>query len=421
MKRTAIDLFAGAGGLSTGLEQAGFGVLFANEVSPVYAQTLQHNHPSTKVSVEDIRNLQAKAIQRELGLAQGELDLLCGGPPCQGFSINAPSRTTEDERNHLFLDYLKFVDAFRPKMVLIENVPGMVSFNEGETVRSILKALESLGYRAAVKILYAAHLGVPQMRWRTVFAATRLPRDPHALFPLPRFRAPARANFTTKLDQELLVWPPSQVARSATQEFVNVGQAIGDLPALSNGGGEERQTYGAEAESDFQRKMRDPSGTLWNHQCAALGEVNLQRARLVPPGGSWRDLPHELLPPGMQRARRSDHTKRYGRLHPDHLASTILTKCDPHWGSFFHPTQDRVLSVREAARLQSFPDRVRLLGSLTEQYEQVGNAVPPLLAEALGREIARVLDAPQEEGASLAAPCLSEPPTKMQQLHLSFI
>ncbi|WP_021171499.1 Modification methylase AplI [Sporomusa ovata DSM 2662] len=115
--------------------------------------------------------------------------------------------------------------------------------------------------------------------------------------------------------------------------------------------------------------------------------VSLERLKYIPQGGSWRDIPFDLLPAGLKRARRSDHTKRYGRLHPDGLCSTILTKCDPHWGSFFHPTQDRGLSVREAARIQSFPDRFMFMGRLTEQYEQVGNAVPPLLARAIGKEI----------------------------------
>ena len=120
---------------------------------------------------------------------------------------------------------------------------------------------------------------------------------------------------------------------------------------------------------------------------AGLGKANLDRLPHIPPGGSWRDIPFDLLPTGMKRARRSDHTKRYGRLHPEGIGSTILTKCDPHWGTYIHHEQDRIISVREAARIQSFPDKFRFFGSLTEQYEQVGNAVPPLFAKAIGEAI----------------------------------
>jgi DNA (cytosine-5)-methyltransferase 1 len=137
--------------------------------------------------------------------------------------------------------------------------------------------------------------------------------------------------------------------------------------------------------------MRQNSSKIYNHQCNGIGKINLERLKHIPQGGSWRDIPFELLPTGLQRARRSDHTKRYGRLSPDGLCSTIMTKCDPHWGSFFHPFQDRILSVREAARIQSFPDQFIFTGSITEQYEQVGNAVPPLLAKAVGLEIAQQL------------------------------
>ena len=131
---------------------------------------------------------------------------------------------------------------------------------------------------------------------------------------------------------------------------------------------------------------------IYNHSCSRLGKINQERLKYIPQGGSWRDIPYELLPAGLKRARRSDHTKRYGRLHPNSLCSTVLTKCDPHWGSFFHPSQDRVISVREAARIQSFPDYYRFYGSLTQQYEQVGNAVPPLMAKAIGTEIFNMIE-----------------------------
>lgn len=392
-KPLAIDLFAGAGGLSTGLELAGYSVVFANEVSPVYGETLRKNHPNAEVLIGDIRSVNPVRIRRKLGVKKNELDLLAGGPPCQGFSINAPARSISDDRNHLFNEYLRFVDAFRPKAVLIENVPGIVSFNRGMAVKAILSALEDLGYKAELRILYAPHYGIPQMRWRAFFLASRLQVDPLELFPAPSHYSKGRANFTSRYNGTRLVVGEDALEALADKEPVYVGAAIGDLPEIENGGGAQDATYSSQPMTAYQAFARIGSKRLFNHRCAGLGEANLRRLPHIPPGGSWRDIPFELLPPGMQRARRSDHTRRYGRLDPEGLSSTILTKCDPHWGTYIHPSQDRVLSVREAARLQSFPDRIRFEGSLTEQYEQVGNAVPPLLADSIGKRIRAVLAA----------------------------
>ena len=146
-----IDLFAGAGGLSIGLEAAGFTCLYANEVSPAYSATLEKSHPDALVETGDIRQVSSSSVRRTLQLAKGDLSLLAGGPPCQGFSVNAPVRSTDDHRNHLFRDYLRFVEEFEPKTVLIENVPGMLSFEKGQTVKEIIKALGQLGYAASVR------------------------------------------------------------------------------------------------------------------------------------------------------------------------------------------------------------------------------------------------------------------------------
>jgi len=389
-EKTCIDLFAGAGGLTEGLRQSGFTSIFANEISPAYSETLKRNHSDSEIETADIRSLDANQIRKRLNIASGELDILAGGPPCQGFSVNAPTRSTDDERNHLFLDFLKFVEAFSPKVVLIENVPGMLSFEKGKTVASILNSLKQLGYDATVKILYAAHYGVPQMRWRTIFIANRIDVDPTDMYPVPTHFAMGRANFSTKhlghsiiVDAKKLDYLPKNVT---------VTQAISDLPVIENGGGDDVMSYTKNAQTKFQKSLRGNSQTLYNHKSAGLGKANLDRLPHIPPGGSWRDIPYDLLPEGMKRARRSDHTKRYGRLDPNGIGSTILTKCDPHWGTYIHYEQDRIISVREAARIQSFPDKFRFYGSLTEQYEQVGNAVPPALAAEIGRSIFAYLD-----------------------------
>lgn len=377
----AIDLFSGAGGLSCGLEQAGYRILFANEYEKQFAETYKLNHPQTEVSTEDIRSLDPKKIRKQLGLSVGELDLIAGGPPCQGFSINAPVRSILDARNHLFLDYLRFVDEFKPKNVLIENVPGIVSFSSGDTVRAIIKALDELGYSAHVSILCAAHYGVPQGRWRTIIIGRKGKKSTYN-FPSIKFTGPIRPNFTTKLDGKSLLLNSNLDVK--TKDFVTVQDAIADLPKIDNAGGKPIYKYSKTPKSEYAITMRSGSDLLNNHVCAGLGPDNLERLKHIPPGGSWRDIPHDLLPEGMKRARKSDHTKRYGRLSLNGISSTILTKADPHWGAFIHPTQDRVLSVREAARLQSFPDSFTFTGNLKDQYTQVGNAVPPILGKEIG-------------------------------------
>jgi DNA (cytosine-5)-methyltransferase 1 len=168
---------------------------------------------------------------------------------------------------------------------------------------------------------------------------------------------------------------------------VTVGDAIGDLPRLEMGEGAEVLGYTKDAHSPYSETMRNPTGVTFNHFAAKLSKQNIERMKHVKPGGSWRDIPHELLPKGMQSARKSDHTKRYGRLRNDGLSGTVLTKCDPHWSTVFLPDQERTLTVREAARLQSFPDTYKFLGSRVSQYVQVGNAVPVVMAKAIGEQI----------------------------------
>jgi len=389
---TSIDLFAGAGGLSLGLKEAGFSPLYANELVPRYASTYALNHSDAKVDSRDIRDVDARLVREQLGLAKGELDLLAGGPPCQGFSINAPVRSTDDRRNHLFREYLRFVEEFEPRAVLIENVPGLVSFAGGKTLEAILEAVRRLGYGTDVRILYAPHYGVPQTRWRTIILGLRGARDEQVEFPEAQREAPMRINFTSRFGGRNIVNLP---ARVELPRHVTVSDAIGDLPPLANGEAlAPGVTYVCEPRNEYQRVMRAGSGAITSHEAPRLSSANVERLRHIPPGGNWTDIPRELLPRGMKAARTSDHTKRYGRVEPDGLASTILTKCDPHWGAYFHYSQDRSFTVREAARLQSFPDSYRFLGSRVEQYEQVGNAVPPLLGAALGLAVARQLGEP---------------------------
>jgi len=380
-----VDLFAGAGGLSCGLEMAGFTPIFASEIEPVYASTFQKNHPNTVCSCKDIRELDPQDILEQSGLKKGDLDLLAGGPPCQGFSINAPLRSTSDHRNHLFLEYLRVAEALYPKMLLIENVPGIVSFDQGGTVKAIYQAIESLGYKVEHKILFAGHYGIPQLRFRTFFIASRIGKLPN--WPEPTHYTEARANFSGATE---LCLPLMELMRPMMKQAPRVIDAISDLPDLISEQADPC-SYKSDPVSEYQKLLRNGAVSVHNHKASNLSRINLERLKHIPQGGSWRDIPFDLLPAGMKKARRSDHTKRYGRLHPDGMCSTILTKCDPHWGCFFHPFEERVLSVREAARIQAFPDHYVFGGSLIQQYEQVGNAVPPLLAKVVGIEIKKSL------------------------------
>ncbi|MDR1041393.1 MAG: DNA cytosine methyltransferase [Deltaproteobacteria bacterium] len=384
-----IDLFSGAGGLSEGLTRAGYQVLFSNEISPDYALTYRRNHPGVKAETSDIRRIDARKLMDELSLRRGEIDLIAGGPPCQGYSINAPIRSVNDKRNHLFREFLRFVDVFAPRSILIENVPGLVSFERGSTLKAILDSLADSGYGVDVRILGAAYYGVPQMRWRTIIVGLRGRAVPPSVFPEPVCRAPIRPNFAATFNGHKLIRFPGP---DSPPDFVTVRNAIGDLPALINGErGALVKEYVSMPTHPYQEMAREKAIGVINHEASRLSDVNLKRMKYIKPGGNWTDIPESLLPRGMKRARKSDHTKRYGRVDPDGLSSTILTKCDPHWGAYFHYEQDRAFTVREAARIQSFPDHFVFSGTQAQQFAQVGNAVPPLMANFIGIAMKRVL------------------------------
>jgi DNA (cytosine-5)-methyltransferase 1 len=385
-KMTMIDLFAGAGGLSCGLEQAGFIPILANEMIARFSETYRINHPNTQVITGDIRKIDAEYML-DIASEYGDIDLIAGGPPCQGFSINAPIRSLDDPRNHLFEEFLRIVRKIHPKAVLIENVPGIISLGKGTVIEQIYKSLEQMGYKVDHKILFAGHYGVPQMRFRTIIIAIRNYLG-HIVFPSPKCYATATANFQKSKE---LCFSLNPLDEYVLKPKTTVKDALGDLPAISGGERYCEYDYPCKPLCDYQYLIRKDSSKITSHFCARLSEINKERLKYIPIGGSWRDIPYDLLPAGLKRARRSDHTKRYGRLDPEELCSTIMTKCDPHWGSFFHPEQPRAISVREAARIQSFPDKYIFTGSMTEQYEQVGNAVPPLLAKAVGESILKML------------------------------
>lgn len=362
MAYSAIDLFCGAGGLSEGFRQAGFHVLAGNDIDHSAGLTFSLSHPEARFIEGPIEEYSAAEFLDTSGLSEGDLDCLIGGPPCQGFSVYNHNRGVDDPRTKLPREYMRLVRGLKPKWIVMENVTGMTSIDNGLAVQGFIRAMANAGYYVEMMILKAEKFGIPQERRRLFFVGNRLD------LPIP--------------------WPMATHG-PGKKPYVNVWDAIGDLPVLRNGANTEISRYRFPAQNTYQRELRKGSRVIRNHFAPKLSELNLERMKHVGQGGSWRDIPVELLPEGMKRAKRSDHTKRYGRMKPNGLACTILTKCDVHWGAYIHPYQDRAISIREAARLQSFPDRFIFQGSRTDQYVQVGNAVPPIL----GRHVAQgILD-----------------------------
>ena len=398
---TCLDLFAGCGGLSLGLKQAGLQVKWANELDSDSAKTYIAAHPKVKLFNESVEVLYEKVRDRASGVPEsGGVDVIVGGPPCQGFSGYNPNRTPSDPRNSLVEVFLDFVSFLRPSYVLMENVPGMLSLENGQVVNKLLGALGNLGYATNLGVLQAGNYGIPQNRWRVFLWAAisgkQLPSFPSMTHFFPRTTVFGAKAFSSNVLRPPvggtdLFWSP--------RGMVTVRDAIGDLPSIKNGGGAEEMSYLKGTQSNYQEELRSGSTVLFNHSCRKLGELMYERCRAIPKrkGAGWLDLPEELKPANLLRHGDQRYDNRFGRLNWGGSFNTILTEAHPYWGRVFHPSQNRVISVRESARAQGFPDSVKLFGGLTSSYRQVGNAVPPVLAERLGAELLRVVDGIEPE------------------------
>ena len=379
---TAIDLFSGAGGITLGVSAAGFDVLLANDIDSAGARTHQQNFQTTRFVQGSVTSLDGKFICKLTGLRPGDLDLLIAGPPCQGFSAIG-ARTVGDPRNDLFRELLRIGKALRPKCIVIENVPGLITLARGAILRAILEGLRTLGYTTGFAELLAAQYGVPQMRWRMFFVGFRRELDlpPDIGFPLPTHGSRGIGELV----------PNCTIEPADFMGFMTTRDAIADLPPV--GPGQEVCRYTGVATRNYQKEMRvGLSHELFNHYAPKLAARNIARIMALRPGQDWRDLPRHLLPPGMRRAKRKDHTRRYSRMTWDGVPRSIITRFrDPKSGEYTHPEQDRTITIREAARIQSFPDWFIFEGSNSERYDQVGNAVPPKLAQAVAREVANCL------------------------------
>jgi DNA (cytosine-5)-methyltransferase 1 len=397
MIRTAADLFCGAGGASLGLVRAGWDLRLAADVDQACSLTHRANLPGEFITA-DLRTADVDKVMSAADVSPGELDLLFAGPPCQGFSILG-SRVVWDKRNNLFREVLRLASGLRPRCVVIENVPGLVTLAKGAYLHAILEGLSAAGYEAACAELLAAQYGAPQMRWRLIIIGWRKDLGIPAGYGFPSPTA-GIAEIGDLLPNCTI--PPQQL-----EGFVTTAEAIRDLPPVA--AGEETTLYVGPPVGPYQKMMRaGMNGELYNHYATRLSPANLTRLAHIKPGQDWRDLPRDLLPSSMQRALRKDHTRRYRRMTWDGVPRAVITRFrDPKSGEYTHPEQNRTITIREAARLQGFPDSFVFHGARSSQYDQVGNAVPTQLATAIGSEIRRCLDG--QLGERLSAPFRRRP------------
>ncbi len=342
----AIDLFCGAGGLSCGFERAGYKILLGIDNDKKALETFEFNHNGAKSICGDITQITFQDDIKPL-IGNETIDIIIGGPPCHGMSLSGP-RKFDDPRNKLYLSYIRLVDEIRPKAFVIENVPGLVGLFGGQIKDSIISKFTDMGYKIQYKIMCAADYGVPQMRRRVVFVGYK---------------------------EGAFEYPP------VNEEHISCEMALSDLPSLEDSLGTEKMEYMSDPKNNYQQIMRANSTAVYNHIAATHSEKVKHIISLVPAGGNYKDLPEEF------RNTRNFHVA-WTRFPDDRPAPTIDTGHRHH----FHYKYNRVPTVRECARIQSFPDDFIFLGNKTQQFRQVGNAVPPLMAEAIAKQITKLLE-----------------------------
>lgn len=344
-----LDLFCGAGGLSWGLHKnRNFKTMVSLDFDSKAAYTFKRNMPETEVVVGDITDPIIK--EKIITLAkEKKVNMIAGGPPCQGYSMKGKKLGLADPRNFLFREYLNIVEQLQPEVFVIENVKGLLTSSNGWFRDEIIHSITELGYCVEYGILNAADFGVPQSRERTIFICSK-----NNAISLPN---PTVSNKTTVRD------------------------AISDLSYLNSGEGDFEQEYCLEAKSDYQRLMRKGSVKLYNHKASNHKDVAIEKLKLIPPEQGKECLPEEML--GKQKFKTT-----WGRLKWDDVSPTIDTRFDASSnGTNNHPYLHRAITPREAARIQSFDDKFIFYGSKVHVRKQVGNAVPPLLAKAIADQI----------------------------------
>lgn len=348
MKYKTIDLFCGAGGFSLGFEMAGFETTLAIDKWEHAINTFNYNRDhkvGQNIDINEFDNDKLKEFVK-----QNEVTGIIGGPPCQGFSM-VGTRDELDDRNNLYLQYVRFVEVVKPKFFILENVKGLLTLKKGYFKDDIISRFTQLGYNVDYKLLKASDFGVPQNRERVFFVGLR--KD---IFGEKFFEFPVGSELNS----------------------VSTEEALSDLPSLDNN--EDPKVYKTEAQNKFQNLMRKDSNEIFNNEVTVHTEQTKEIISLVPDGGTIRDIDEKYYSV-------RNYNSAFKRMNSKTPSSTI----DCGHRNYFHYKENRVPTVRESARIQSFPDTYFFTGSKTSQYTQVGNAVPALLAKAIGEQIKNYL------------------------------
>ncbi len=352
-KYTVLDLFCGCGGISEGYSLAGFDIVGGIDFNEYATITFKHNFKKAKVHNIDITTFPDSQIEEEYG----GVDVIVGGPPCQGFSsANRWQKEKDDPRNKLFFEYIRFVKKIRPKVIMIENVRGLLTRDNGYAIERIKEILGGEEYNITYRILDASEFGVPQNRKRAIIIGIR--KEYKNVF----------------FDFDNVV----------KQKKTTVEDAIGELYSF------EHSECGIKylttpADTPLRKFLRNRDNSILDQDVVYPAQKVQDRIKFVPQGGNWRDVPADLWP----NNRQNRHSSAYKRLDPRTQSCTIDTG-NAH-SNYFHPLFNRIPTVRESARLQSFPDSFEFQGPRGSKYRQVGNAVPPLLAKAIADSIMKIL------------------------------
>lgn len=351
-KPVAVDLFSGPGGLSLGFQWAGFRVAAAVDQDASAAETYRKNHPETTFLGKNVADVTAD----EIIAVCGHPDVVIGGPPCRGFSsANTQSRGSHHPGSKASWHFVRLVERISPKAFVMENVTGFMRMDGGTVFDEFMRRFKEVGYHVQILCLNAEDFGVPQKRERIFFVGTR-------------------GEYIEDPRRSAATW--------------TVYDAISDLPPLPDGGGgKDEMDYARPALTEYQAWARSDSPKIYNHQTTRSQEYMVERFRYVPQGGNWRDIPEELMSNYADLS--NVHSIIYRRLEWNKRALTVT---NVRKSVTIHPRDNRILSVREAARLQSLPDKYRFYGAVTAMQQQVADVVPPLLAKAVGEGLYRVLD-----------------------------